>query len=190
MAQVQTTGPGLLEDNRLYLKSWTSVARTGVLGGCAGGFKDQPFYGLPFRLASPFAWPVLRPGRRSRVLLRRQRPGQRAAQACWPRPSSSRTGSVLGFPWRLCMWVGPGGALKRSSRLRRVTWGWTNRDRVRRVASPHSQAAGSLWSRSAAPLRYGGKSSSALARLGCHARTWSCLETWPESGVSRVDSYT
>ena len=30
-------------------------------------------------------------------------------------------------PWRLWpTWVGPGGALKRSSRLRRVTWGWTN----------------------------------------------------------------
>ena len=29
--------------------------------------------------------------------------------------------------WRLWpTWVGPGGALKRSSRLRRVTWGWTN----------------------------------------------------------------
>ena len=30
-------------------------------------------------------------------------------------------------PWRLWpTWVGPDGALKRSSRLRRVTWGWTN----------------------------------------------------------------
>ena len=44
-------------------------------------------------------------------------------------------------PWRLWpTWVGPGGALKRSSRLRRVTWGWTNSEhpQLGRVASPHS----------------------------------------------------
>ena len=50
--------------------------------------------------------------------------GPSGAGTCEPRyyPTLPRA-----QPWRLWpRWVGPGGALKRSSRLRRVTWGWTN----------------------------------------------------------------
>ena len=47
----------------------------------------------------------------------------------WTAASPATTGPTLprAQPGRLWpTWVGPGGALKRSSRLRRVTWGWTN----------------------------------------------------------------